>query len=86
MKILKHTIQDSYGLHARPASQMVEICQSAQSEVWLSCGDRKANCKRLFSLLGAGIQRSETVVLHIEGSDEDEVYTKIETCILENGI
>ena len=82
MKILKHTIQDSYGLHARPASQMVEICQSAQSEVLLSCGDRKADCKRLFSLLGVGVQRSET----IEGPDEDQVYTKLETYILENGV
>ena len=86
MKILKHTVQDSYGLHARPASQMVEICQPAQSEVWLSCGDRKADCKRLFSLLGVGVQCSETIVLHIEGPDEDQVYTKLETYILENSV
>lgn len=86
MRILRHTIQDEYGLHARPASQMAEICQGAQSEILLRCGEREANCKRLFSMLGAGIQSRETIELQIEGPDEDEICAVLETYILENGV
>ena len=86
MRILRHTVQDEYGLHDRPASQMAEICRRAQSEILLRCGERSADCKRLFSVLGAGVQSREIIELRIEGPDEDEICAALETYILENGV
>ena len=86
MKILTHTIQDSYGLHARPASRIVDFCKKTQSKIMLSCGNRTVDCTRLFALLGAGIQFRETVQFHIEGPDENEVYHVLQAYILENGV
>lgn len=86
MRTLEHIVQDEYGLHARPASQMAEICKAGKSSVSLRCGDRQADFKRLFTILGAGVQRSETIVLRIEGPDEDEVYAALEAYMKENGV
>ena len=46
MRILRHTVQDEYGLHARPASQMAEICRRAQSEILPRCAERSAGGTR----------------------------------------
>lgn len=86
MRILKHTIEDEYGLHARPAGRLVEICQGARSRVMLRCGEREADCKRLFSVLSAGIQSREIIEFRIEGPDEDEICAALESYILGNGV
>ena len=86
MKILTHTIQDSFGLHARPATRIVDFCKKSQSKITLYCGDRSADCTRLFAVLAAGIQHRETVRFQIEGPDENEVYHALQAYILENGV
>lgn len=81
MKTIKHKVQDEYGFHARPVSQMVEICQKAASEVKLEANGKQSDMKRLFHVLELGVCQGEEIVITIEGEDEDTLYGELQNYI-----
>ena len=66
------TIQNSHGLHARPATFFIQKANSYQSSVWVEREDRRANAKSLLGVLSLGIAQGMTVKLITEGADEAE--------------
>jgi len=66
-------IQNPTGLHARPAAQLSAFCKSFPNEISVSSGERKANPKSIFSLLGGCFKKGETVRVHVEGEDAEQV-------------
>ncbi|HWS43810.1 MAG TPA: HPr family phosphocarrier protein [Pseudoflavonifractor sp.] len=64
-------IQNKTGLHARPASMLLELAQQFESEVMLFTEDEEINAKSIISILAGGITAGTEVRLEIEGRDED---------------
>ncbi len=76
--VQKQTIvKNPAGLHARPASQLVELCKGFECSVKLELGDRVCNAKSIFSILRCCIKIGETVVLRTEGPDEEIAAAEI---------
>ncbi len=71
------TIKNKTGLHARPASALVALCQKFESQILLVGEDIEADPKSIISLLSAGIKQGTTVVLQVEGPDEETAGKKI---------
>jgi phosphocarrier protein HPr len=64
-------INNKTGLHARPASELVEFCNGFVSEIALiTDADEEINAKSIISILGGEIYQGTKVVLQVEGSDE----------------
>ena len=49
-----HTIKDPYGIHARPAAELVRIAAKYDAEVTVSSGEKTASCKSLSELMNLG--------------------------------
>ena len=79
MKKFNYTITDSLGIHARPAGMLVKEAERFSSSVTIEKDGRTADAKRLFSLMGMDVKAGETVSLKIEGPDEDEAASAIES-------
>lgn len=79
MKKFNYTITDSLGIHARPAGMLVKEAERFNSSVTIEKDGRTADAKRLFSLMGMDVKAGETVSLKIEGPDEDEAASAIES-------
>ena len=62
------------GLHARPASDFVNLAKKYQSKIEIMrAGDSKAyNAKSIVMLMTLGLDRGERAVLQAEGADETE--------------
>ena len=65
------TITNKTGLHARPASQLVELCKTFESQITLKKGDMLVDPKSIISILAGGLKQGTTVELTAEGSDEE---------------
>ncbi|PKM65613.1 MAG: HPr family phosphocarrier protein [Firmicutes bacterium HGW-Firmicutes-2] len=65
------------GLHARPASQLVKVCQSAKSDIKIIKGTTEVNPKSILGILTLGAKYNDTLTMEISGEDEDEVVQKI---------
>ncbi len=64
------TIQNSVGLHARPATFFIQKANAYASSVWVEKDDRRVNAKSLLGVLSMGIAKGMTVTLIADGADE----------------
>ena len=64
------TIQNSVGLHARPATFFIQKANSYKSSIWVEKEDCRVNAKSLLGVLSLGIVKGTTITLIADGSDE----------------
>ncbi len=77
-------IDNKTGLHARPASELVELCSKFESDVTLmNDGEEDINAKSIVSILSGGIYRGTKISLQVEGPDEETAGPQIAE-LLEN--
>lgn len=66
------TIQNSVGLHARPATFFIQKANSYKSSIWVEKGDRRVNAKSLLGVLSLGIPKGTGITIIADGVDEQE--------------
>jgi phosphocarrier protein len=84
MKSRNVVIQNSVGLHARPATFFIQKANSYKSTLWVEKGDRRVNAKSLLGVLSLGIVKGAEITLIADGTDEDEALAGLEG-LIENG-
>lgn len=65
-----YCITDEAGIHARPAGLLVKAADGFMSDIEVSIGEKKADAKRLFSLMSLGVKKGDTITVRISGEDE----------------
>ena len=78
------TIQNSVGLHARPATFFIQKANSFKSSIWVECNERKVNAKSLLGVLSLGIAKGMTISLIADGQDEDAALDGL-TALINSG-
>lgn len=78
MKEFKYVITDPNGIHARPAGGLVKMAKEFQSKITISAGDKSADAKKLFNLMGLGVPAGCEVTVTLDGGDETEGVVKLE--------
>jgi len=73
----KLTVQNSLGIHARPAGHIVNIASSAQSSVDLLYSGQKVNAKSILNLMMLAIEPGAEVEFVINGPDEKKVSDEL---------
>ncbi len=64
------TINNSVGLHARPATFFVQKANSFKSSIWVEKDDCRVNAKSLLGVLSLGISKGTSITLIADGADE----------------
>ena len=75
------TIQNSVGLHARPATFFVQKANCFKSSIWVEKEERKVNAKSLLGVLSLGIVKGTTIQLIADGPDEKEAVEALNKMI-----
>lgn len=84
MNEFKYVITDPEGIHARPAGILVKQAAGYQSSVKIAKGEKSADAKRIFGVMGLGVKTGEEVTITVEGADEDTAAAELETFFKEN--
>ena len=80
------TVNNSVGLHARPATFFIQKANSyTKSSVWVEKDERRVNAKSLLGVLSMGIVCGTTITLIADGADEEEAIAGL-TELIENGL
>ncbi len=77
MEIKEVKIENETGIHARPASILVDVAHKFESEIKLISQNKEANLKSIISIMSLAIGAGETVKIKAEGADEKEAVAKI---------
>ena len=66
------TIQNSVGLHARPATFFIQKANAYKCSIWVEKEDCRVNAKSLLGVLSLGVSKGTTITLIADGADEAE--------------
>ena len=77
MKEFKYVITDPEGIHARPAGILVKQAAGYQSTVKIAKGEKSADAKRIFGVMGLGVKTGEEVTITVEGADEEKAIAEL---------
>ncbi|MDY0393164.1 phosphocarrier protein HPr [Virgibacillus halophilus] len=78
------TITADTGVHARPATLLVNKAGQFQSEVEISYNGKKVNLKSIMGVMSLGIPKGAQVTVSAEGSDEADAIKGVEEVIKEH--
>lgn len=70
MKSFTYTINDSLGIHARPAGQIVNEAKKFTSAITIDSEEKQANAARLMAVMSLGVKCGQKVTVSAEGDDE----------------
>lgn len=65
------------GIHARPATKLVNIAMEFESEIMLETNGNTINLKSIMGLMSLGIYKGEIIHLTAEGEDEQIALEKL---------
>ena len=71
------TVDFEEGLHARPASLLVKVCQTAKSDIKIAKGDTEVNPKSILGILTLGASQGDELVIEVSGEDEEAISQNI---------
>ena len=77
------TIGDEMGLHARPATVIVNTAGKFSSDITLMYKDKSINLKSIMGLMSLGVPHKAEITITAEGSDAEEALTALEKTFLE---
>lgn len=84
MKNFEFIIKDELGIHARPAGALAKAAKEFESKVVICKGEKKVEATRLMGLMSMGIKQGDTVVVEVEGTDEDAAVVALQGFFEEN--
>ena len=72
MYIKQATVMNQVGLHARPATFLIQKANEFKCSLWIEKDERRVNAKSLLGVLSLGIVGGTTIQLIADGVDEAE--------------
>lgn len=82
----KFIITDEAGLHARPATVLVNSASQYDSEIYLEYKGRKVNLKSIMGVMSLGVPQGAEITISVEGGDEQAVIDGLEAVLREKGL
>jgi phosphocarrier protein HPr len=79
-----YTILAPEGMHARPATAMVKLAKPFQCVILLKYGEKSARLNSLLGILSMGIKGGATIVVEMDGADEDAAAAAFDTFFAAN--
>ena len=80
-----YTLTMPEGLHARPAGNFVRKAQSYAEKITVAKGDKKADAKRLFSVINLQAKQGDEIVIAVEGDNGSAVAEELK-CYCESNL
>jgi len=77
MVFTKVVLKNKSGLHARPASLLVELANKYKSEIMIKKKNMIINAKSIMGVMTLGASKGTEIEIEIEGSDEKEALEAI---------
>ena len=78
------TVQNSVGLHARPATFLIQRANEFKSSIWVEKDERRVNAKSLLGVLSLGIVKGTKINIVADGSDQEEAVKTLVDLIESN--
>lgn len=66
------TIRNKYGLHARPAAELVKLANRFASEIWLAKDEVEVNGKSIMGVMMLAAEKGAEMGIRASGDDAEQ--------------
>ncbi|MBH5333060.1 phosphocarrier protein HPr [Lactiplantibacillus plantarum] len=80
-----HIIADT-GIHARPATLLVQSASKFNSEITLQYQDKSVNLKSIMGVMSLGVGKDADVTISAEGADEADAIAALTETMKKEGL
>lgn len=80
------TVTADTGIHARPATLLVQAASKFDSEIQLEYKEKKVNLKSIMGVMSLGIGQGAEIKISAEGSDEQDAITSLGETLKNEGL
>ncbi|MFC6295458.1 phosphocarrier protein HPr [Lactiplantibacillus daoliensis] len=80
-----HVIADT-GIHARPATLLVQSASKFNSEITLQYQDKSVNLKSIMGVMSLGVGKDADVTISAEGADEADAVAALADTMKKEGL
>ncbi|OXS78403.1 phosphocarrier protein HPr [Domibacillus enclensis] len=80
------TVTADTGIHARPATLLVQAASKYSSDVNLEFNGKKVNLKSIMGVMSLGIGKGAEIVISADGNDEEAAINAIDTLLKSEGL
>ncbi|MBP1041478.1 phosphocarrier protein HPr [Vagococcus allomyrinae] len=80
-----HIVADT-GIHARPATLLVQTASKFNSDINLEYKGKSVNLKSIMGVMSLGVGQGADVTISIEGADETEALAAIVETMTKEGL
>ncbi|HHY72771.1 MAG TPA: phosphocarrier protein HPr [Bacillus bacterium] len=81
-----YTVTSETGIHARPATLLVQAASKFACDVMLEYEDKKVNLKSIMGIMSLGIPKGTKIKIICDGVDEEQANTEIEETLKAEGL
>jgi phosphocarrier protein HPr/phosphocarrier protein len=76
------TVVNPSGIHARPATLVVDFCKAYPGTVEVVKGEKVGNLKSILMILSMGLKRGTEITLRVSGENEEAFLDSLVAYIL----
>ncbi|ERG66210.1 phosphocarrier protein HPr [Exiguobacterium sp. SH3S2] len=80
------TVVADSGIHARPATQLVNTASKFQSDINLEYNGKTVNLKSIMGVLSLGIAKDSTIKITAAGDDAEEAVNTLSDMLTSEGL
>lgn len=74
------------GIHARPATLLVQTASKFDSEIQLGYNGKQVNLKSIMGVMSLGIGKDAQITISANGSDEQDALNSLEELLKKEGL
>ena len=79
-------IIDETGIHARPATILVQTATKFESDIELEYNSKKVNLKSIMGVMSLGVGKGAEVTIYADGKDDAEAIEAISETLSSEGL
>jgi phosphocarrier protein len=80
------TVVADSGIHARPATQLVNTASKFQSDINLEYNGKTVNLKSIMGVLSLGLAKDSTIKITAAGDDAEEAVNTLSDMLTSEGL
>lgn len=82
----EYTVIDKAGLHARPASLLVQAASKYSNDIFIVYKDKKNTLKSILIIMALGIPFDASFGIEVIGDGKEEILNELEQLLKENRV
>ena len=77
----RYIVTGEYGLHARPATRLVNLAVTFSSDIFIKSDEKIVNLKSVMGVMSLGIYKGQIITIAAQGDDEADAIKAISSFI-----